>query len=243
MPCSHTAVLLVAGVGRRLPLHAGPKCLVTVGEAAILAHQIHAMLEVGVREFVLVVGHDEHRVRSAVAEWHDVSFSFVHAPDYATSNTLWSLARARDALRAGAWVLNGDVVFDHRLPLSMARAGHAGSVAVQPGLCDAEAVKALTESHSGRVMALSKQVEPTAALGESVGIAHFDATWGNALADALQTRTTEAFRHAYYEVAIEHVAAREPLHAVSVDVPVIEIDNEADLQRARRQVAPLLEGA
>jgi choline kinase len=234
------AILLVAGVGRRLGSDQ-PKCLTPVAGRTLLDHQLDALRTVGVRDVTLIVGHDERTIRDATAAHPDLRFRFVRNPAYASSNTLWSLALAADTLCAGSWVVNGDVLFDRRLPAAVARAGHPASIAVDVGPCDHEAVKCRVD-RADRVHDLSKQVPLGASLGESVGVARLDAAWGSALATALRERRDAAHRQAYYELAMEAVARHRPLHAARLDAPVVEIDDPADLVYARTHVAPQLEG-
>lgn len=236
-----TAILLVAGVGRRLGANDRPKCLLPIDGRALIDHQIDALRQVGVEHLTLVVGHAEPVVRAATLNHPDLSFSFVRNAQYATSNTLWSLALASETLAEGAWVLNGDVLFDVRALQQVQELDQVATLAVDVRTCAEEEVKVRVDAN-GRVLALSKEVDPASALGESIGIARFGKPWAPTLVAALASRgRAEAHRQSYYEVAVEEAARREPLHVACLsDAPVIEIDFPEDLVRARQQIAPLL---
>ena len=69
------AIILAAGVGSRLrPLtNDRPKCLVTVGEKALVDHQIDALRSEGVDDIVLVVGCKADQVRAHCGDRSDTS--------------------------------------------------------------------------------------------------------------------------------------------------------------------------
>ncbi|HEX9285530.1 MAG TPA: NTP transferase domain-containing protein, partial [Nitrospirales bacterium] len=64
------AVILAAGVGKRLGVEMGnrPKCLIEIGGWSLLLRYLDALLDVGVKTVVLVVGHRQEMIRAAVGE-------------------------------------------------------------------------------------------------------------------------------------------------------------------------------
>lgn len=243
-PPVQTAILLCAGRGTRLGAltAGGPKCLVPLHGEPLLAHQVRALRAVGITRVVMVVGHDAFRLCSqARALAPDLQWHFVLAPDYAESNTLWSLAEASAFLECGALLINGDVLFGPDLIAHLIQNAGPGGVAVEVGRCGAEEVKVLV-GDDDRVLALSKRVPSGDALGESVGISLFRPAWGHRLAACLRAmHGDESTRHAYYEAAVARVSVDVPLRAVRLEGhPVIEIDFLEDFERARDEIAPRL---
>src|SRR5213592_2775618 len=64
------AIILAAGVGKRIGAATGnrPKCLLEFGGRSLLVRYLDALLAVGVKSAVLVVGHRQELIRDAVGE-------------------------------------------------------------------------------------------------------------------------------------------------------------------------------
>src|SRR2546425_2060212 len=62
------AIILAAGVGKRIGAVTGnrPKCLLEFGGRSLLVRYLDALLAVGVKSAVLVVGHRQELIRDAV---------------------------------------------------------------------------------------------------------------------------------------------------------------------------------
>lgn len=233
-------MILVAGRGTRLGpgiTDGGPKCLVPVLHSSILEIQVAALSEVGVREVVLVVGHEVARVREAASRLetrYGVNFSFLENREYATTNTAVSMAKAAEVLRGGAYTLNGDVVFDRALIQALAAAPGEAVVVVDPHPCGAEEVKVHLGAHN-RVLAMGKALDPASADGEFIGIARFSSAAGSVFADALMAHADlSEWRMRYYDDLLHEIAASVPMTGLVLHgVPMVEIDFPEDLERAR----------
>ena len=113
-----TAVLLAAGVGRRLwPLtRDAPKCLTAVNGVPILGRLVRCLAAQGFEKLIVVVGYLDHRVREYLATRAEgLAVEFVYNPRYATTNNIYSLWLARKLVRAPFLLLESDLVFDHEL--------------------------------------------------------------------------------------------------------------------------------
>lgn len=109
------ALVLAAGVGRRLrPLtDHQPKCMVKVGGQPLIVRALHAMKAAGIDEVVLVVGYQSDAIIEALGdEYLGMRMVYVDNPDYATTNNLYSLWLARDALRGPLLLLEADLLYD-----------------------------------------------------------------------------------------------------------------------------------
>jgi choline kinase len=108
------AILLVAGVGRRLGAltRSRPKCLVEVAGSTILERALCALAQCGVPEVVLVVGYGASQVREvAGSRFAGMRIRYVSNDLYATTNTTYSLWLARDHLDSECFLLEGDILF------------------------------------------------------------------------------------------------------------------------------------
>jgi len=108
------AVILAAGRGVRLgPLTAvSPKPLVLVNGKSILARQLEFLEMVGVREVLIVTGYLAETLQEAAqAVSSGIDLHFVQNHEYASTNSAHSLFLARDFIRAGGFIVEGDAVF------------------------------------------------------------------------------------------------------------------------------------
>src|SRR5689334_15728440 len=110
-----TAVLLAAGVGRRLgQARPAPKVLLEFGGRTLLSRHCDALVAAGVARLTIVVGFERGQIEAAVAGLSTpLSIDFVENPRF-TEGSVVSLAAAGAVLRAGGPVIlmDGDVLYD-----------------------------------------------------------------------------------------------------------------------------------
>ena len=112
------AVILAAGSGRRMRPFTDtlPKCLVPVNGTPILVNALTHLCDVGVRETVIVVGHHKEKVHELVGDdFQDMRIVYVESMEYASTNNMYSLWRAREHLCEDVLLLEADVFFDRQL--------------------------------------------------------------------------------------------------------------------------------
>ncbi len=113
-----TALLLAAGAGTRLqPLTDDcPKCLTEVRGIPILGRLVSCLLAQGFSRLVVVVGFRDEQIRDYL-ESHafGLTVHFVDCREYATTNNIYSLWRAREHIREPFVLIESDLVFDSHL--------------------------------------------------------------------------------------------------------------------------------
>ena len=170
------AIILAAGRGSRLNghVHDGPKALLRVGSASLIQRQIRALREAGIADVTVVVGCEADRVR----EHCGPGITYVENGEFATTNSLYSLWMARALLFEGCVVLNCDVLFHPQLLSDLLTARHDAALMLayrrpdEPPFGDEEMK---VKVRGGRVVDMSKAMEPAEADGENVGMLRFDA--------------------------------------------------------------------
>jgi choline kinase len=230
-----TAVILAAGVGRRLGSRAGglPKALVPVAGEPIAARLVRQLAACGVTRVVVVVGDRAEMIRAALGSGPPgVAVGFVESVDHATTNNSVSLLLAADELRAGCLLLEGDVVAEDGILRRLATGDDAAWL-VRP--FEAGMDGALLEGTPGGPVERLRIVprgEPAPAAGfKSLGLLRIDAAFGAALADWL-ARECAVRRDRYYDLVVaDHLAERAPRLEV-VQGRWIEIDTPEDLDAA-----------
>jgi choline kinase len=234
-------LVLAAGAGRRLRPYTDtlPKALVPVdGDRTILDISLSNLSAAGLTDVTVVVGYRAEAVEGRVTDLeqrYGVRLTLVPNDKAEEWNNAYSLWLARDHFAEGALLVNGDTVH----PVGVEHTLLAGR---GPGLLLAvDDVKPLADEEmkvifgdDGRLTRITKLMDPARAHGEYIGATLIEPEAAGKLADALQA-TWERDPDLYYEDGYQEYANRggEVRGARIGDVPWVEVDNHADLARAR----------
>ncbi|MDA8320049.1 MAG: phosphocholine cytidylyltransferase family protein [Actinomycetota bacterium] len=251
-------MVLAAGAGRRLRPDTDrlPKALLPVdGETTILDIALRNLAAAGMTEVVVVVGYAADRVADRVPAMErafGVSIDLVHNGRAEEWNNAYSLWLAREHFGHGVLLVNGDTVHPlsvEKTLLAATATRAAAGLAADPPLgrlvIAIDAVKRLADEEMkvvldqrGLLLRITKLMDPAQADGEYMGATLIDSSAALGLADALEA-TWRRDPGLYYEDGFAEFAERggEVLAAPIGDVEWVEVDNHADLQRAR-QIAP-----
>jgi choline kinase len=242
-------VVLAAGASRRLRPETDhlPKALLPIaGEATILDFTLRNLAAVGVTDIAIVVGYAADAVAArleAMERAHGVRLQLLPNDKALDWNNAYSLWLAKDLFPGGALLVNGDTLH----PVSVEKAllaatQHDDGADLVLALDD---VKKLADEEMkvgldgrGRLARISKQLDPAAADGEYIGVALIKAGAAARLAGALEA-TWRRDPGLYYEDGFQELADRGgDLTVVPIgEVDWVEVDNHADLYRAREIAA------
>ena len=113
------ALMLAAGMGKRLGRFTSgqTKCMVQVGGLTLLEHAAEALRRAGIYKLILVTGYAGDKLEDyARRTLTDFELVFVHNPDYATTNNIYSLYLAREQfMQDDTILLESDLIYDHDL--------------------------------------------------------------------------------------------------------------------------------
>jgi choline kinase len=234
-------MVLAAGAGRRLqPLTDDlPKTLLPVdGDRTILDIALHNLKHVGLDEVVVVTGFAAHRIderRDELERRHGVRLELVLNPKAEEWNNAYSLWCAREALREGAILVNGDTVHPASVEERVLEArGPDLVLAVDQEKELGEEEMKLHVTADGFLDRINKSLDPATAHGEYIGVTLVEPAAAGPLADALEA-TWRRDPGLYYEDGFQELADRggrivaAPIGAVEW----VEVDDHADLARAR----------
>lgn len=236
-------VILAAGKGSRLNGTAAetPKCLVELGGLTLVERQIRALRRSGVDDIVVVVGCQADRVRRVCGN----RITYVENARYGQTNSLYSLWMARALLYEGFVVLNCDVLFHPVLLHDLLTARHENALllayreADQPLFGDEEMK---VRVRCGRVVEMSKHMDPAEADGENLGIVKFGSRGAAALVDVMDRIVADGGLREWAPRAFSEFARSEPLHAIGTrGLPWTEIDFPEDYRHAVDDVLPEIE--
>jgi choline kinase len=236
-------IILAAGKGSRLNGTAGesPKCLVEAGGMTLIERQIRLLRLAGIEDIAVVAGCRADRVRQACGH----GITYVENVDYAQTNSMYSLWMARPLLYEGFVVLNCDVIFHPALLDDLLSSRHENALllayreADQPEFGDEEMK---VKVRCGRVVDMSKAMDPAEADGENLGIVKFGPEGATALVGIMDRLIAAGGTRDWAPRAFAEFARTYPMHAIGTrGLPWIEIDFPADYQRAVREVLPQIE--
>src|SRR5262245_54501405 len=236
------AIILAAGKGSRLNGLIGdqPKCLIRVGSLTLIERQILSLKIAGIHDIVVVVGHGAEQVRAVCGS--DVSF--IENTIYDRTNSLFSLWLTRHLIPDGFLVMNGDVLFHQRLLGELLDGIDEDALLVDyrdetsAPFGDEEMKVTL---RNGRIVDISKQIEPPQAHGENVGIAKFGAEGARLLSKHMDKLIEAGAERDWAPRAFRELAFERRLIAVSTrGYPWIEIDFPEDYERAVGENLPRL---
>ncbi len=243
-------IVLAAGGGTRLrPLTDElPKTLlaVTDDERSILELAVANLREVDVTSIAVVTGHAAGAIEElapTLEERYGVTLDLRFNDRYDTWNNAYSVWLVRDVIAEGALLVNGDTV--HPVDVERRLLAARGAAPVLLAIDDDKQLadeEMKVQLHDGRLTRITKQMDPATAQGEYIGVTLFEPECAEPLAAALQT-TFERDANLYYEDGYQELADRGgEIRAVPIGAGVawVEVDDHADLARARGLTAQLL---
>ncbi|WP_329199808.1 MULTISPECIES: phosphocholine cytidylyltransferase family protein [unclassified Streptomyces] len=241
-------LVLAAGAGRRLRPYTDtlPKALVPVGpegdeeSLTVLDLTLGNFAEVGLTEVAIVVGYRKEAVyerREALEAKYGVKITLIDNDKAEEWNNAYSLWCARDVLKQGVILANGDTVHPVSVERTLLDARGNGQKIILAldtvkNLADEE-MKVITADGEG-VRKITKLMDPAAATGEYIGVTLIEPEAAEALAEALKT-TFERDPDLYYEDGYQQLVNDGFTIDVAPigDVKWVEIDNHDDLAKGR----------
>lgn len=232
------AVILAAGMGSRLrPLTATmPKCLTEINGWPLILHAIDALADAGVERVAIVVGYLGERIRFKVGIYvRGMKITYLENHVYADTNTAFSLALAGEYLRAGAYVVEGDVIFD---PAILRLGNHSRPSWFTDTFPQGMTGSQFQTDETGRIVfhriVRDKAAPVPVGALKSCGLLRLTPEYGERLAEWLTTSGASE----YYDDVIRRHLTDAPIYAAPVGgLRWWEIDDLDDLREAERRFA------
>ena len=188
------AIILAAGTASRLrplTLHT-PKCLLKVGERTLLQRSMDALIEAGIRDFVIVTGYLHEQIEDFVKQTYGESIDvcFIHNKDYETTNNIYSLWLARlEAEGQELLLLDSDLLYDGQIIERVLEDKHENVLTLIRHELGEEEMKVVM-NEDGAITEISKTCDPALAAGESLGIERMGKSYTTALYKELEEMKT-----------------------------------------------------
>lgn len=227
-------IIPAAGVGSRLRPYTekAPKVLVPVGGIPLIWHTMRRLAASKVSEVVVVCGHLSDLVRASLSECpHTPPIRFVANPDFATTNSIVSLALTRPFWDRPFCVLDGDVLVSNGLLRRMLDAD--GDVLAVDTSRDHADIDMKVRIHEGKAADFGKDLEPSPHMGEFFGVSRWSTAGAVRLSAAIDELLAEGRTGDWYESAMCRIAAARGLDVLHADsTEWAEIDSPADIPAA-----------
>jgi choline kinase len=239
-----TAVILAAGVGKRLLGMSGgkPKCLIEIAGRSLLVRLLDGLASAGVREAVVVTGFGDDVVRAALsAGVRGIDVRCVTNERF-REGAILSLWTARAALDREVLVMDADVLCAQVMIDRLVRSPHSNCFLLDAGQENTGEEQMLLV-RDGRVRDIVRGGAPGYELtGESIGFLKLSAPAASLLRELLEARVRAGDTGIEHEEVYPALLARVEVGFERVDgIPWIEIDFPDDVARAEREVLPRIE--
>lgn len=237
------AIILAAGTASRLrplTLHT-PKCLLKVGERTLLQRSMDALIQNGIREFVIVTGYLHEQIEDFVRQTYGESIQvcFIHNKDYETTNNIYSLWLARpEAEGQEVLLLDSDLLYDAKIIERVLADKHENVLTLIRHELGEEEMKVMMGA-DGAITEISKTCNPALAAGESLGIERMGKAYTTALYRELEVMMEqEHLENTFYELAFLRLIAKGSTFSVLdvTDLFSCELDTVEDFENARQRI-------
>jgi choline kinase len=232
------AVILAAGIASRLrPLTNNiPKCLLRVGEKTILELTIENLLANNLHEIIIVTGYLENQIRDFIKiKFPQLKIFYIYNKYYASTNNIYSLWLTKDAVLGNDMLMmDCDIVFDEHIVSKLINSGYQNCLALKHHELLDEEIKVKADP-MGRVIEISKEVNPVEAAGESIGIEIFGKETLPLLYKILDRKVlAEKNVNQFYETAFQElINIGNDIYIIdSTEYFCMEIDTDSDLKTA-----------
>ena len=240
-----TAVLLAAGVGKRLLAASGgrPKCLIEIGGRSLLVRLLESLAAAGVRQAVVVTGFGEEAVREAIGPGPGgIAIRYLSNARY-REGAILSLACASDALDGPVLIMDADVLCPPAMIARLVGSAHRNCFLLDAGV-EVTGEEQMLLVRGERVRDIVRGGAPGYELqGESVGFLKLSATAARILRGLLDERLAAGHTAIEHEEVYPALLERVEVGYERVDgMPWTEIDFPEDVRRAEEEVLPRIEG-
>ncbi len=241
-----TAILLAAGVGKRLLGASGgrPKCLIEIGGRSLLARLLDGLAAASVRDAIVVTGFGDDAIRAAIgAGPPGINVRYVTNDRY-REGAILSLNCAAAVLEDGpVLIMDADVLCAPSMLALLVGSQHRNCFLLDASV-DVTGEEQMLLVRGDRVRNIVRGGAPGYELaGESVGFLKLSAAAARVLRGLLAERVAAGHTGIEHEEVYPELLERVEVGYERVDgMPWTEIDFPEDVRRAEAEILPRIEG-
>tara|TARA_B110000003_G_scaffold84295_1_gene86305 strand:+ start:15750 stop:17684 length:1935 start_codon:yes stop_codon:yes gene_type:complete len=241
-----TAVILAAGLGSRLkPITDDfPKCMTEVNGISIIENTLKNLNKFNINETVIVVGYlGEKLINKFGYRYGNVAIKYLWNKDYKTTNSMYSAWIAKEFIKKGAYLIEGDVIFSEQffeeiqqysedksywigMPFEVDGDGSMSISDVNNRIVEVKIVREKLEKYQNNFL-------------KSSGVLKLNKDYGYAFSSWLDQEVKLGNTNIYYDLVIAKNLKNNPLYSINVNNDKwFEIDDVEDLKKAEKIFQP-----
>lgn len=236
-----TAIILAAGVGKRMGAGAGPKCLMPIGGKSLLRRTLETLRAIGVKEVALVTGFQGEAVaQEARAHARPMKLTVLLNPRY-TEGAILSLWTAKEFLDRPVLIMDADVLCPQAAFERLAGSLHENCLLADGSVSDT-GEEQMVFGREGRVFHIAKKAADSVRremewYGESLGFLRVGRQAALTLRNLLEQKVQTGETGIEHEQVYPDLFRQVKVGCERVDgLAWTEIDTPEDLSRAEREV-------
>ncbi|WP_211769494.1 phosphocholine cytidylyltransferase family protein [Kutzneria sp. CA-103260] len=227
-------IIPAAGVGSRLRPYTeeAPKALVPIAGTPLIWHTMRRLAKAKVSEVVVVCGYMSELLRASLVACPDAPpLRFVENPDFASTNSIVSLALTRPFWDEPFCVIDGDVLVSCDLLRRMLDSPR-DVLAVDTSKSYAD-IDMKVRIQDGRAVDFGKDLEPSARQGEFFGVSRWSGANAARFSSAIDEMLAEGRVGDWYEFAMRKLAIERGLDVLdATSSEWAEVDSAEDIPAA-----------
>ena len=237
-------IMLAAGVGKRMSAVTNiiPKCLIKIGEKALLERHLDTISLLGIKDIVFVVGHLKEKIKEIIEKNNTgLNITYIENEQY-TKGSILSLWYARNELNDDVLIMDADVLYHDKLLLKLAESENRNCFLLDKS-SEYAGEEMMLFVKGNKVIGISKVSSYDCDFkGEGVGFFKLSSNDCHKLKTILEEFEQAGKVNVEYEDSLHELLSQCTADFESVDdLPWIEIDFEEDIERAGREILPRIE--
>ena len=229
------AFILAAGIGSRLrPItDEVPKCMVKVGDEAIIERQIFSLVNAGIKDIFVCSGYKKEILEKFIKEKYSY-VKFIHNENYLSTNNMYSMYLTKEySYDEDVIVMNADVFVEPEYIKKLVNTDIENCILTEKGRYEEENMKIVFDGN--KIISISKKISKEEAYGTTIDMYRFSKNftrkWFDVMEDIIFKRNE---MNMWNEVAIDEMFKYETVLPLEVGKMWFEIDNHEDLEKARK---------
>jgi len=237
-------IMLAAGVGKRMSAVTNiiPKCLIKIGEKALLERHLDTISLLGIKDIVFVVGHLKEKIKEIIEKNNTgLNITYIENEQY-TKGSILSLWYARNELNDDVLIMDADVLYHDKLLLKLAESENRNCFLLDKS-SEYAGEEMMLFVKGNKVIGISKVSSYDCDFkGEGVGFFKLSSNDCHKLKTILEEFEQAGKVNVEYEDSLHELLSHCTVGFERVeDLPWIEIDFEDDIERAGREIMPKIE--
>lgn len=235
------AVILAAGLGSRLKSITAeiPKAMVRVNGNAVIDYQIHALSINSIDNIIVVVGYHGANLISYLRDrWGSkVNLQFAINPDYATTNSAYSLNLAQGLIGGDDYIhMNCDVIFSSKLVKQLIASQSRNQIIINKHIDLGDNMEQVILDDSGKITYMNN-IHYSDAVGKAMGLCKISSEALEWIIKKIEMNQAKGLLNDNFYGIIRECVDVKPFYSLFSDSgSIFEINNETELNIAEEAV-------